>query len=138
MVFGQFSFKEILHAPYLSLHFVTLGEFYLLRKNNVRSMENKHISYRQRVSMREFSLFVDTGIEKICIPAYLSLRFTLILQLRTSSDNLGTNYVGFMEKMYISLRHYVKLNDFFMIPHKYDMKEFLNAEYLTIAFSITL
>jgi hypothetical protein len=55
-------------------HFAALAEFYLLRKNDVGSMGNKHISYRQSVSRREFFIgFGYCGIEKILNTAYLLL-----------------------------------------------------------------
>ena len=66
--------------------FVDLDEFYLLRKNNVGSMGNKHISYRQSVSIREFFIvFGYCGIEEILNAVYLPLLFSIILQLLTSS-----------------------------------------------------
>jgi hypothetical protein len=55
-------------------HFAALDEFYLLRKNDVGSMGNKHISYRQSVSIREFFIvFGYCGIEEIFKAAYLLL-----------------------------------------------------------------
>ncbi len=55
-------------------HFAALDEFYLLRKNDVGSMGNKHISYRKSVSIREFFIaFGYCGIEKILNTAYLPL-----------------------------------------------------------------
>ncbi len=70
----------------ICLHFAGLDEFYLLRKNDVGSMRNKHISYRQNVSIREFFIvFGYSGIEEILNGAYLPLQFSIILQLLTSS-----------------------------------------------------
>jgi hypothetical protein len=55
-------------------HFAALHEFYLLRKNDGGSMGNKHISYRQSVSIREFFIvFGYCGIEEILNAAYLTL-----------------------------------------------------------------
>ncbi len=55
-------------------YFAALDEFYLLRKNDVGSMGNKHISYRQSVSIREFFIvFGYSGIEEILNTAYLPL-----------------------------------------------------------------
>jgi hypothetical protein len=52
-------------------HFAALDEFYLLRKNDVGSMGNKHISYRQSASIHEFFIvFGYCGIEEILNAAY--------------------------------------------------------------------
>ncbi len=67
-------------------HFAGLEEFYLLRKDDVGFMGNKHISYRQSVSIREFFIvFGYCGIEEIFNGAYLPLQFSIILQVLTSS-----------------------------------------------------
>jgi hypothetical protein len=61
-------------------YFAALDEFYLLRKNDIGSMGNKHISYRQSVSIRDF--FIGSGycgIEKIFNAAYLPLEFSIVL-----------------------------------------------------------
>jgi hypothetical protein len=55
-----------------------LHKFDLLRKNDVGSMGNKHIPYRQSVSIREF--FIVFGyIEEILNAAYLPLQFSIVL-----------------------------------------------------------
>ena len=55
-------------------HFGALDEFYLLEKNNVSSMGNKHISHRQIVRIYEFFIvFGYCGIEEIVNTAYLPL-----------------------------------------------------------------
>jgi len=55
-------------------HFAALDEFYLLRKNDGGSMGNKHISYRQGVSIREFFIvFGYCGIEEILNTEYVPL-----------------------------------------------------------------
>ncbi len=52
--------------PYDIPSFRALNKFYLIQKNNVSSMGNKHISYRQSVSIREFFIvFGYCGIEEI-------------------------------------------------------------------------
>jgi hypothetical protein len=58
----------------ISPYFAALDEFYLLRKNDVGSMGNKHIPYRQSVSIREFFIvFGYCGIEEILNTAYVPL-----------------------------------------------------------------
>jgi hypothetical protein len=53
-------------------HVAALGEFYLLRKNDVGSMGNEHIPYRQNVSKREFFIaFGHCDIEEILNTTYL-------------------------------------------------------------------
>jgi hypothetical protein len=61
-------------------HFAGVDEFYLLRKNDVGSMGNKHISYRQSVSVREFFIVSGyCGIEELFNAAYLPPQFSIIL-----------------------------------------------------------
>ena len=51
--------------------FADLDEFYLLRKNDVGSVGNKRIPYRESVSIREFFIvFGYCGIEEILNTAY--------------------------------------------------------------------
>ena len=56
--------------------FADHDEFYLLQKNDVGSMGNKRIPYRESVSIREvFIVFGYCGIEEILNAAYLPLLF---------------------------------------------------------------
>ncbi len=51
-----------------------LDEVYILQKNDVDSMGNKYISYRQNVSKREFFIvFGYCDIEEILNTSYLPL-----------------------------------------------------------------
>ena len=54
IVFGYCGIEEILNAAYLPYYFADLDEFYLLRKNDVGSMENKHIPHRHVVKIYDF------------------------------------------------------------------------------------
>jgi hypothetical protein len=52
-------------------HFGALDEFYLLQENNVSSMGNEQISYRQNVSIHDFFIvFGYCGIEEILNAPY--------------------------------------------------------------------
>ena len=53
-------------------HFAALDEFDLLRKNDVGSMGNKNILYRQSVSIREFFIvFGQYNVEETSNAPYL-------------------------------------------------------------------
>ncbi len=66
--------------PTICPHFAALDEFYLLRKNDVGSMGNEHISHRQNVRIYEFFIvFGYCGIEEILNAPYLRLQFSIIL-----------------------------------------------------------
>ena len=82
--------------------------------------------------------FGKNNIEEIWNAAYLPFWLFSFCSSRQILSISKNNYTGSMEKKYISLRHSVKLNGFFMVPQKCDTEEFLNAVYLPLEFSIIL
>ena len=68
--------KHSIFTPMICPDFADHDEFYLLRKNDVGSMGNKHISYRESITIYEFFiLFGHCCIEEILNAAYLPLLF---------------------------------------------------------------
>jgi hypothetical protein len=84
IVFRYCAIEEIWNTVYLPVWFALILQLLTSsiysEKMTLVLWENKHISYRQSVSIREFFIVLGyCGIEEILNAAYLPLQFSIIL-----------------------------------------------------------